>query len=56
MDIYSGKYFDVIFMDRNQDFLGTCIIFGKKESLSDMTNDEWIELGMLEKELERVCK
>ncbi len=56
MDLYKGKYFNVVFEDWCQEFPGSCIISGKKERLSDMTSDEWIELGMLEKELERVCK
>ena len=35
---------------------GATIIASKKTSLSELTSDEWVELGMLEKELERVCK
>ena len=56
MELYKGKYFEVVFCDWCQDFLGQCIISGHKECLSDMTSDEWIELGKLEKELERISK
>lgn len=56
MELYKGKYFEVIFVDWCQEFIGQCIISGNKESLSDMTSEEWIELGKIEKELERVCK
>ena len=56
MELYKGKYFEIIFEDWCQEFPGACIISGKKECLGDMTIEEWQELGMLEKELERVCK
>ena len=56
MELYKGKYFEVIFVDWCQEFVGQCIISGHKESLGDMTSEEWIELGEIEKELERVCK
>lgn len=56
MELYKGKYFEVVFCDWCQDFLGQCIISGHKESLSEMTSEEWVELGKLEGELERVCK
>ena len=55
MDIYTGKHFKIVFTDWCQDFLGQCIVSGTKEKLSDMTSEEWIELGTIEKELERVC-
>lgn len=56
MELYKGKYWDVIFVDWCQEFVGDCIISCNKESLSELTSDEWIELGIIEKELERVCK
>ena len=56
MDLYKGKYWTVVFVKWSQEFPGDCIISSKKESLSDLTNEEWIELGELEKELERICK
>ena len=56
MELYKGKYFEVVFCDWCQDFLGQCIISGHKESLTEMNDKEWIELGRLEKELERVTK
>jgi len=55
VELYKGKYFEVVFQDWRQQFPGACIISGHKERLSDMTSDEWKELGVLEKELERVC-
>ena len=55
MELYKGKYFEVVFQDWCQEFPGACIISGHKEKISDMEPDEWLELGMLEKELERVC-
>jgi len=56
MDLYKGKYWTVVFVDWSQEFLGDCIISSNKESLSELTNEEWTELGILEKELERVAK
>lgn len=56
MILYKGKTWEVVFADWCQEFLGYCIISCNKESLSDLTSDDWIELGKIEKELERVCK
>ena len=56
MDLYKGKYWDVIFVNWSQEFVGDCIISSHKESLSDLTEEEWIELGNIEKELERISK
>lgn len=56
MELYKGKNWEVVFVDWCQEFPGQCILSSNKESLSDLSNDEWIELGILEKELERVCK
>lgn len=55
MDLYQGKYWTVVFVKWSQEFIGDCIISNKKESLSELTTEEWIELGIIEKELERVC-
>lgn len=55
MELHKGKYFEVVFESWCQQFPGACIISGHKEKLSDMTPEEWVELGLLEKELERVC-
>lgn len=44
MKLYMGKYFEILFCDWSQEFLGDCIISSDKEH------------GRLEKELERVCK
>ena len=56
MELYKGKYWEVIFVDWCQEFLGDCIISSPKESLSELKSEEWEELGKIEKELERVCK
>ena len=56
MTLYKSNNWEVIFGGMCQEFLGYCIIASKKENLSELTNEEWVELGMLEKELERVCK
>lgn len=58
MELYKGVYWNVIFVNWCQEFLGDCIIASsqEKEKLSDLTVDEWAELGIIEKELERVCK
>ena len=56
MELYKGKYWDVIFGVWCQDHPGYCIISSDKESLSNLSPEEWQELGKLEKELERVCK
>ena len=56
MKLYESKNWEVVFCDWCQDFVGECIISSNKESLSNLTSEEWQELGELEKELERVCK
>ena len=56
MDLYRGKYFNVVFGDWCQEFVGYCILSSDKESLSDLEREAWEELGKLEKELERICK
>ena len=56
MELYKGKYFEIVFEEWCQEFVGDCIISCNKESLSELTEDEWVELGKIEKELERVCK
>ena len=53
MKVKIGKQY---LLNGGQEFVGDCIISSKKESLSDLTNEEWVELGKIEKELERVCK
>lgn len=56
MQLYKGDCFEVVFGEWSQEFVGYSIISCDKESLSDLTKEDWIELGILEKELERVCK
>ena len=56
MKLYESKNWTVEFYENCQEFVGQCGIFSSKESLSDLTSEEWIELGSIEKELERVCK
>jgi len=56
MNLYEGKYWNIVFGSWCQEFVGYCIIGNDKESLSDLTPEAWEELGKLEKELERVCK
>ena len=56
MIIYKGKNWEIVFVKWSQEFVGDCIISCDKESLSDLTDEDWVELGILEKELERVCK
>ncbi len=56
MELYKSKNWEVVFVDWCQEFPGQCIISSNKESLSDLTSDDWTELGRLEKELERTCK
>ena len=55
MNLYTSDNWEVIFGIWSQEFPGYCIISSKIERLSDLTKEEWIELGSLEKELERVC-
>lgn len=52
MKLYESKNWEVVFVKWCQEFPGDCIISSKKELLSDLTNEEWIELG----ELERITK
>ena len=56
MIIYKSENWKVVFVSWCQEFVGDCIISSHKESLSDLTDEEWVELGKLEKELERVSK
>ncbi len=56
MKLYESKNWEVVFLDNCQEFIGECIISSSKENLSDLTSEEWIELGSIESELERVCK
>ena len=56
MKLYESKNWEVIFLDNSQEFIGECIISSSKESLSELTSEEWIELGSIERELEIVCK
>ncbi len=56
MNLYESKNWIVVFEEWCQEFPGQCIISSTKESLYDLTSEEWIELGSLEKELERICK
>ena len=55
-DLYRGKYFNVVFGNWCQEFVGYCILSSDKESLSELEPEAWEELGKLEKELERICK
>ena len=55
MELYKGLTWKVIFVDWCQEFIGDCIISCDKEKLSELTDDDWKELGKIEKELERVC-
>ena len=56
MDIYQGKTWRVVFGDWCQEFPGYSIISCDKERISDLTSEDWVELGVLEKELERITK
>ena len=56
MNLYSSENWEIVFGSWCQEFPGYCIISSKKENLSQLSSDEWIELGKLEQELERVCK
>ena len=56
MNIYETNNWKIVFVSWCQEFVGDCIISCEKESLSDLTDNDWKELGRLEKELERVCK
>ena len=56
MKLYESKNWEVVFVDWCQEFVGDCIISSNKESLSELTSEEWEELGLIEKELERVSK
>ena len=56
MNLYKSNNWEVVFGSWCQEFVGYCIISSNKESLSDISAEEWKELGILEKELERVTK
>ena len=54
MNIYEGNNWTIVFVDWCQEFIGDCIISCDKEQLSDLTDEDWQELGRLEKELESI--
>ena len=56
--LYKSLNFTVVYVSWCQDFVGNCIVSSnrKRKSLSEFTSDEWVELGNIEKELERICK
>ena len=56
MILYKSKCWEVVFVSWCQEFVGDCIISCNKESLSELTNDKWLELKKKKKELERVTK
>ena len=49
MNLYSSENFEVVFESWCQEFPGYCIISSKKENLSELTSEEWIEIGKIEK-------
>lgn len=55
MHLYESNNWIVVFGSWCQEFPGYCIVSSKKERLSDLTEQEWIEVGKIEKELERTC-
>ena len=56
MNLYESENWKVVFGNWSQEFVGYSIITSTKESLSELTDEDWKELGRLEKELERICK
>jgi len=58
MDLYIGKYWNVVFCNWCQEFPGDCIISSsaRRQNLSELTSEEWVELGIIEKELERMLE
>ena len=56
MELFKSNNFEIVFLDWCQEFPGACIISCKKTNLSELAQEEWKEIGILEKELERVCK
>ena len=56
MELYKSENWEVVFVDWCQEFVGDCMISSNKENLSNLTDEEWKELGRIEKELERVSK
>lgn len=56
MNLYKGQTWEVVFVKWCQDFPGNCIVSCNKETLSDLNDEDWIELGKIEKELERITK
>lgn len=58
MIIYETENWQVIFANKKQNFLGRCKIVNKRgrRLLGELTDEEWYELGIIEKNLELVCK
>lgn len=44
MNIYEGNNWKIVFVSWCQEFVGDCIISCEKESLSDLTDEERIEM------------
>lgn len=58
MKLYETDNWEVVFVSWVQEFVGNCIISNKnkKQSLSELTDEEWQELGRIEKMLEGINK
>ena len=56
MNLYESKTWKVVFGDWDQSFPGYTVVSCSKERLSDLTDNDWVELGKIEKELERITK
>ena len=56
MNLYEGNTWKVVFGDWNQSFPGYTVVSCSKESLRELTDNDWVELGKIEKELERITK
>ena len=53
MNLYKSENWEVVFVNECQEFPGDCIISSKKETLSDLTKEEWEEYQKEKKEYER---
>ncbi len=58
MKLYETEYWDVVFVNWSQAFVGNCIISSKmkRKNLGELTKEEWEDLGNIEKALETITK
>jgi diadenosine tetraphosphate (Ap4A) HIT family hydrolase len=58
MDIFETEYWKVVLNTEDQTYLGRCVVVCKRSvgSLSELTDDEWLDFAKVAKRLEGACR